>query len=416
MWSSLNQTWATVGNTWAGILFADAKPEVEIGVFNGFQLNNDVYGVLDSGVLDGDVDFTVIPQGVFGIGLSRGRDKDIGRTSAGSMSLSLRNEDRFFDPLSGEFAELTLPRLPIRVTYGGFGLFTGYVDDWNYSYSPDGRSEATVDATDYFSRFARQVNAGGSAVEEATGARLNRILDQTTLNYLGGRDIDAGNSTLAAGELGTDSALQYMLNIVEQSEQGLVFMAGDGTFTFRERLLSTASAVPRFSDNGDIPFASLEIEYGSEELVNQAIVTGPNGTAISEDLTSQVTYGITALQIDTELSSLAGQEGLADFMIQRYANPEYRFRSLTCNLRGMSDARIAEVLAIDIGDQVDVSFTPNRIPPSVSIRNRVIGVSHEIGIDSHFVTFNFEKLPFTFFVLNDAVFGKLDEADVVLGF
>jgi hypothetical protein len=52
----------------------------------------------------------------------------------------------------------------------------------------------------------------------------------------------------------------------------------------------------------------------------------------------------------------------------------------------------------------------------VSIRNRIIGVSHDIGIDTHFVTFNFEKLPFTFFVLDDPVFGKLDEADVVLGF
>jgi hypothetical protein len=390
--------------------------DVEFGRFTGLILDSSTQGRLDQDVLDGDVDFELVPQGVFAVSTTRGRDKDIGRTSAGSLSLGLRNEDRFFDPLVGDFRDYTLPRLPVRVKVEGTAIFTGYVDDWNYTYTPDGRSEATVDATDYFSRFARQVNAGGSAVEESTGDRLDRVLDQSTLNYLGGRDIDTGNSTLAAGELGTDSALQYMLDIVEQSEQGLVFMSGDGTFTFRERLLSTASAVPRFSDNGDIPFASLEIEYGSEELVNQAIVTGPNGTAISEDLTSQVTYGITALQIDTELSSLAGQEGLADFVIQRYSEPEYRFRSLTCNLRGMSDARVLEVLGIDIGDQVDVSFTPNGIPPSVSIRNRVIGVSHEIGIDSHFVTFNFEKLPFTFFVLDDAVFGKLDEADVVLGF
>jgi hypothetical protein len=52
--------------------------------------------------------------------------------------------------------------------------------------------------------------------------RLGRVLDQATLNYLGPRDIDAGNSTLIAGDLGTDSALEYMLNIVEQSEQGLM--------------------------------------------------------------------------------------------------------------------------------------------------------------------------------------------------
>jgi hypothetical protein len=298
----------------------------------------------------------------------------------------------------------------------GSAVFTGFVDDWNYSYDPSGDSTAQVSATDTFSRFSRQVNAGGSAVQESTGDRLDRVLDQLTVAYTGTRDIDTGNSTLAAGDLGTDGALNYMLEIVEQSEQGLVFMGKDGTFTFRERLLATTGSAVAFGDNGGIPFVDLVIEYGSEDLVNQAIVTGPSGTAISEDLTSQITYGITALDIDTQLATLAGQEGLADFIIQRYSEPEYRFRSLTTNLRGLSDAQVAEVLGLEIGDQVDVTFTPNRIPPAVSIRNRVIGISHDIGIDQHLVTFNFEKLPFTFFVLDDPVFGKLDEPDVVLGF
>jgi hypothetical protein len=113
---------------------------------------------------------------------------------------------------------------------------------------------------------------------------------------------------------------------------------------------------------------------------------------------------------------LAEQEGLAEFMIQRFRNPELRFRSLTTNLRGLSDAQVLDVLGLDIGDQVDVVFTPNKIPPQIAIRNRVIGVSHDIGVDTHFVSFNFEKLPFVFFVLDDPAFGKLDEADVVLGF
>ena len=396
-----------------------SKPAVvvEFGTFTGFLLDDSELGRLDSGILDGDVDYEAVPQGITSVSVTRGRDKDIGRTSAGSLSLGLRNEDRFFDPLVGTFAQYTFPRLPVRVSAQGTAVFTGFVDDWNYSYTPDGDSTADVSATDYFSRFARQVNAGGSAVEEGTGDRLERVLDQASLNYLGPRDIDAGNSTLAAGEIGTDSALEYMLNIVEQSEQGLVFMGKDGTFTFRERLLATVGSAVTFSDElGGIPFTALEVEYGSEDLVNQAIVTGPNGTAVSEDATSQVTYGITALEIDTVLSSLAGQEGLADFVIARYSQPEYRFRSLTTNLLGLSTAQQDDVLGLEIGDQVDVSFTPNRIGAPVSIRNRIIGVSHDIGIDSHLVRFNFEKLPFVFFVLDDAVFGKLDEADVVLGF
>jgi hypothetical protein len=379
-------------------------------------LNDPVLGRLDENPLDGGIAFEQVPKGVTSVSVTRGRDKDVGRTSAGSLSLGLRNEDRFFDPLEGTFKRLTLPRLPIKVEVDSEPVFFGYVDDWNYSYDPSGDSTANVVASDTFSRFARQVNAGGSAVEEATGARLDAVLDQITVAYIEPRDIDAGNSTLAAGNLGTDGALNYMLEIVEQSEQGLVFIGKDGTFTFRQRLLATVGTPVRFGNTNGIPFVGLEIEYGSEELVNQAIVSGPNGTAIREDLTSQVTYGITALQIDTQLSSFAGQEGLAEFIIQRYSEPEYRFKSLTTNLRGLSNTEIADVLSVEIGDQVDVVFTPNGIPPAVSIRNRIIGVSHNIGIDTHLVTFNFEKLPFQFFVLDDPVFGKLDEPDIVLGF
>jgi hypothetical protein len=282
---------------------------VEFGQFTGFTLNDPVLGLLDTGVLDGGVDFETVPQGVVSVSTSRGRDKDIGRTSAGSLSLGLRNEDRFFDPLVGEFASYTRPRLPVRVGVEGTAIFTGFVDDWNYSYSPSGDSTAEVSATDTFSRFARQVNAGGSAVQEGTGDRLGRVLDQLTVNYLGDRDIDAGNSTLAAGDLGTDSALAYMLDIVEQSEQGLVFMAGDGTFTFRERLLASVTDPLTFSDENGIPFSSLEIEFGSEDLVNQAIVVGPGGTAIVEDLTSQAVFGITALQVDTQLATFGRTRG-----------------------------------------------------------------------------------------------------------
>jgi len=402
---------------------------VELGRFTGLILDDPVQGRLDENVLDGDVEFEVVPQGVVSVSTSRGRDKDLGRTSAGNVSVSLRNQDRFFDPIVGGFRRYTLPRLPMRVKVDDAPIFAGFSDDWNYDYRPGLDSTASVSGTDGFSRFARQVNAGGSAVQETTGDRLERVLDQLTVDWIGPRDIDTGNSTLAAGDLGNDSALQYMLDIVEQSEQGLVFMGKDGTFTFRERLVGSVTDPVRFTDNLNspkgplgIPFVEAQIEYGTEDLVNQVIVTGPSGTVVREDLSSQVTLGITALQIDTQLATLAGQEGLADFVITRYAQPQYRIRSLTTNLLGLSDAQVVEVLGLDIGDQAEVTFRPQAIgPPTfatqniIAVRQRIIGVSHNIGLDNHLVTFNFEELPFTFFVLDDDPFGRLD-ADGVLGF
>jgi hypothetical protein len=271
-----------------------SKPDVtvEVGIFDGFQLDDPEFGRLDTGVLDGGISYTEIEQGLVSVSTSRGRNRDIGKTSAGSLSVSLRNEDRFFDPLSGSaFSDLVRPRLPIRVSADGVRVFTGFVDDWDFTYTPGGQSSASVEATDGFSRFARNINGGGSAPVESSGDRLERVLDQLEVNWPSDeRDIDTGQATLAAGVLEGET-LGYMLDVVEQSELGLLFMSKSGDVAFRERLLATVSDPVRFSDDGEgVPFSGVEIEFGSEDLVNQAIITGPSGTAIVEDSQSQILF------------------------------------------------------------------------------------------------------------------------------
>jgi hypothetical protein len=391
---------------------------VELGRFTGFILDDPEQGLLDSNVLDGDVEYSAIPQGVVSVSTSRGRNRDLERTNAGQVSVSLRNQDRFFDPRGGGvFAEFVVPRNPVRVKADGTALFTGFVDDWAFTYSPGGDSVASFSGSDAFSIFARNENAGGSAVSELTGARLNRVLDQVTVSWPAlERDIQTGDSTLAAGDL-TDNVLNYMTNVVEASEQGLVFMSKDGKVAFRERLIEPVPSAVSFSDDGDgIPYEDVQISYGTDLMVNQAVVTFPGGTAVSEDLKSQVVYGITERTIDTQLSNLAQAEGIADYLIARYANPEYRIEAVTVNLRALSDVQVADVLSLELGDQADLRFTPNRVGDPITLRNRIIGVSHDVGISDHRVTFNFEQLPFEFFILDDAVFGKLDDDAAVLGF
>jgi hypothetical protein len=295
-------------------------------------------------------------------------------------------------------------------------MFTGLVDDWNFDYEPGGQSIASLSGSDGFSTFARQVNAGGSAVEEGSGARINRVLNQLTVNWPAGkRDIEDGNTTLAAGVLG-DNALTY-LNLVEESEQGLIFMTKDGDFGFRERLFQPITDAVKFTDSADgIPYQDIEISYGSEQLANRSTVTSVAGTATSENATSVVTYGVTEKDIDTLLSSVPQLEGLADYVVARYGEPEYRFERVTVNLRMLTSQQLDDVLGLELGDQADVVFTPNNIGQAIAIRNRVIGISHDISLDRHTMSFAFEALPFDFFILDDAVFGILDGTDGVLGF
>jgi hypothetical protein len=389
---------------------------VELGSFNGFTLDDPVLGLLDSGILDGGISYVDVTDSLISVSTNRGRSRDLERTNAGGVSVSLRNEDRAFDPLNSgaEYGSYVVPRKPVRVLADGSAVFAGLADDWNFTYSMDGISVASLDGSDAFSLFAREENAGGSAVQEGSGARVERVLDQLTVAWPTlERDVDTGNTTLLAGDV-DGNALSY-LQTVEESEAGLIFMSKDGKVVFRERLIQPVSSAVMFGDDIGIPYDGIEIVYGTEQLANEVTVTSAAGTATAVDATSQVTYGVTAVSKDTLL--VAGDlQGLADYIVARYAVPEYRIERIRVNMRALSSEQQTSVLGLELGDQADVRFTPNRVGTSISIRNRIIGVSHDVSVESHYVSFTFEELPFAFFILDDAVFGKLDDDAGVLGF
>jgi len=170
-----------------------------------------------------------------------------------------------------------------------------------------------------------------------------------------------------------------------------------------------------FGDDLGIPYDGIEIVYGTEQLANDVTVTSAAGTATASDVTSRVTYGVTAVSKDTLLVS-GNLQGLADYIVARYSLPEYRIQRIRVNMRALTPAQQTSVLGLELGDQADVRFTPNGVGTPISIRNRIIGVSHDVSIDTHFVSFSFEELPFDFFILDDAVFGILDDDAGVLGF
>jgi hypothetical protein len=389
---------------------------VELGAFTGFTLDDPVLGLLDTGVLDGSIDYEDVTASVISVSTNRGRSRDLERTNAGGVSVSLRNENRAFDPLNigAQYAQYVVPRLPVRVLADGTAVFTGVTDDWNFTYSMGGVSVASLDGSDAFSLFAREENAGGSAVEEGSGARVERVLDQLTIAWPTlDRDIATGNTTLLAGDV-DGNALSY-LQAVEESESGLIFMSKDGKVVFRNRLIQPVGSAVTFADDGDIPFDSIEIVYGTEQLANDVTVTSAAGTATASDATSQVVYGVTSVSKDTLLVS-SNLQGLADYIVARYKDPEYRVERVRVNMDALTSGQRLSVLGLELGDQADVRFTPNGVGQPIDIRNRILGLSHDVSVDSHFVSISFEQLPFDFFILDSAVFGKLDDDAGVLGF
>jgi hypothetical protein len=378
-----------------------------------------VAGVLDNtDFVLGGVEFVDVTSSVRSVSLGRGKNRDLDRFNAGSLAVSFNNENRDFDPLfSGSpYANNIVPRRDVRVLAGTAIQYVGKVLDWNFSYEPNGRQSAELQAADGFTFLAQQLVTPGSATPQFSGARVNAILDMVTVEWpTVDRDIDTGASELGA-DVFEGNALTY-LQKVEQSEAGLFFIDKLGRVAFRDRLASpTVGGALLFSDDGTgVPFAPAAVEFGTEQLFNQVIVSSPFGTATANAVLSQTRYGILERDVDTLLSDQSQVEGLANFLVGRDAEPEYRFAQIAVDIDKLTTAQEADVFGLEIGDVIQVRLTPGNPPTGSPIERygRVISIGHSVEPDSHFVTFGVGSVQTSLFVLDDAEFGKLDGAGIL---
>jgi len=222
------------------------------------------------------------------------------------LSVTLTNNDRAFDPnyALSPYAGALIPRRELQVTIDGVRVITTTIDDWNYDYAPLD-SRATIEATDDFTLLARQTLTAGTAISQATGARVSAVLDMPGVLWpAGARSIDTGSSILGA-DVFEGNALSYLQKVAD-SEQGLLFVGKSGDLVFRDRLDATPNtgSVTEFTDDGTgIPFQLTTVNYGSELLYNQAVVSADVGTATADNSRSQTAYGVTSYELDTLVST-----------------------------------------------------------------------------------------------------------------
>jgi hypothetical protein len=384
---------------------------VEIGATDGFILDDPFEGVLDTSELGGTV-FRNITSALIDLQVTRGKNRDLDRYSAGELTVVLNNEDRAFDPLftgSPYFGDI-VPRRDVRVTVDGVRQFTGVVDDWNLIYEPTGRSKAQLVASDDFTLLARQQLTAGTATPEASGDRVAAVLDMPSVAWTKARDIDTGTSTLGA-DVFDGNALDY-LNKVATSEAGDIFVGKSGELRFRGRLdaTPTSSGLITFADDGTgVPYTRVSVNYGTELLFNTSLVSSIAGTATALNQTSRTVYGVSSTEIDTLLSTTAQLQNLANFVVEKFSEPEYRIDAIGMNVDTLSTAHRATVLGLELGDVILLKFTPNDIGDPIEQYGQVIRLDSQIENDRHDVTIGLTSLDWTFLVLDDAVFGTLDD-------
>ncbi len=398
-------------------------PNIQVLVeFDGFDPTYQPYFELDNatkGRLD-NTEFLLAPANLLdvtgrvrSVSFGRGKRARFSNFQAGSLNVEFNNHDRAFDPLytdSPFFGEI-VPRRKILVLSAGITVFTGFIEDWDFSYSPDGDSLARAKCFDGLYILAGQQLNEFTPLEQTTGERIEAILDRSEIGWsTEDRDIETGVSDVGTQTVSANTnALNYLQKVTE-TEPGLLFLAGDGAITFRDKYKTSGTAVTEFS-NESIQFNSLEVIYGSELLYNEITIANQGGgTAVAVDEISGNEYGLRSLSIVDLLGATDGQsQELADYYANKFSEPTYRFESLEVSVHSLEEAQQEEVLALELGDVVTVKFTPNNIGDPIERTVEIIRIEHTIRLDRYFIEFGFQELSNEFFILDDGVFGRLDE-------
>lgn len=380
-----------------------------------FTLDDSTSGVLDNTEFTlGGTLFYDVTDYVIRINSNRGRNRELDRYNAGQLEVLFDNTTRVFDPeyVNSPYYGQIIPHREIRIKSNGTAVFYGVIDDWNLNYNPNGDNTATALASDGFTLLATQNLSAHTAIPQLPGQRINEVLSRSEVNWpLANRNIDDGQVTLQGDVVdeGTN-ALSYM-QIVEQTESGSLFIAKDGYITFQDSLTgpSSSTTVDLADDGSGIPFSSLNVVYGSELLYNRVVITRAGGSPqTAEDLDSQTNYGVSSLNIDNLLFDNDGDSlALAQYLVGQYSEPEYRFDSMTIQMNELTLAQQNQLLALELTNQVKIKFTPNGIGDAIEKFAEIVGISHNIGILFHEITFNFSTLDYAAFVLDDPIYGVL---------
>ena len=204
---------------------------------------------------------------------------------------------------------------------------------------------------------------------------------------------------------------------IQQAEQGRVFCAADGTFTFQKRIGNTLSnPIVSFTDDGTgVPYDNLEVEFDAENVVNRAVVIGLDGdSSTADDAGSQATYFIQNVTITNSLLHDASEiAALASYLLE--PDPEPRYTAVSTSFSMLSDAERDDLATIDIGDTISIHKTIPGLGSEIASELAVEGIAGEITFDrGHRITYYTSPTTVVYeLILNDATYGTLDGANVL---
>lgn len=402
-----------------------AQPTVRVRIGftqNTFTLDDLVRGVLDSAELAGATPLTDVTSDVQSVSISRGRSRDLDTFRTGSASIRLLNNSRKYENTntSSPYSPGIEPMIAVHIdatTDGGSSykdLFVGFVTDINLSYPDKSNSFADLQCSDAFMKLANTslINASFSSLD--SGSLISEVLDNANIKFGAERDIETGISTMQSISNLSENTLSVLQNI-ERSENGLLFMSKDGKITFKSRhttFPSTPSAT--FSDDGsDVPYLKVDYINDDNEIFNIVSLQRTGGsTQTVQDTASQGKYLIRTLS-RTGLLNNDDTEVLnaANFLLGKFKDALIRFDNLVIDLTEATTSNQNTVLDREVGDVVKVELTPpGGGSPSQITKNEIIdSISYNITPDIFSCTYLLSNADVQAFMrLDNALFGVLD--------
>jgi hypothetical protein len=388
-----------------------------------FQLNDAFYGVLDTagrGTLGG-LTFVDLTSLVENVNINRGRSRQLDQFNAGTATIAFDNASQVLNPsnTSSPYYPFVLPRCPVQILANGIPIYTGLITDWNLDYDISNQDMMYASCSDNFTVLANQSLNAVTPSAQATGARINTVLDLPEINYQGARAIDTGSSTLGAFAISQDTNCLNYLQLINTSEQGYLFMSANGTLTFKARssVLNPVAGATFNTDGTGIRYQSLINQFGDELLYNYittksdagAIQTTSNAASIALYQAQQ--YSLTNLLNST----VAEVAGLGNYLLGKYQNPVLRFTGLSTEMSALSATDQNIVLNLDMTSIATVVKNFVIGTPATETQTLIVsGIAHNITPSSHVVSFVYESTDGNaYFTLDDAIFGTLSTTNLL---
>lgn len=380
-------------------------------------------GILGTNVLADSASLIVdVSNVVDSVSTRRGRSATADEFQTGTLTLRIVDQLGAFNsqnPGSPYFGYLTpMRKVSISATYGGttYPMFSGFITSYTTT-TPRNANDvvyttiSAVDAT-RLAQNAQISTVTGASAGDLSGTRINQILN--TIGWPASmRDVDAG-LTILQNDPGTARTALAALQTATNSEYGAIYVDASGSWTFQDRLVTTASIAGTptvFNDNGtDIGYANAIWRTDDTLVFNQANITRTGGTVQNATNAASVakyfahTYNQQDLLMQTDAEAL----DYARAYVASRAETSVRCDAIELDLY-TDNYNTGIIAALDLDFFDPVTITTNQPGASTLTKTlQIFGVAHTVTPNKWRTTFTTLEPVIDGFILNSTLYGVLD--------